>query len=58
MPDGSETSPALSSATFIVANFVTFLRLCAVPVAVWLVLRDQFLAAFWLFVAAGLSDAI
>ena len=58
MPDGTRSSPALGSATFTVANFVTFLRLCAVPVAVWLVLRDQFLAAFWLFVAAGVSDAI
>jgi cardiolipin synthase (CMP-forming) len=58
MPDGSETPPIPGSATFTMANFVTFLRLCAVPVAVWLVLRGQFLAAFWLFVAAGLSDAL
>lgn len=58
MPDGTKTSQAPGTATFTVANFVTFLRLCAVPVAVWLVLRGQFLVAFWLFVAAGLSDAI
>jgi cardiolipin synthase len=58
MPDGSKSPPSPGSATFTVANFVTFLRLCAVPVAVWLVLRGQFLAAFWLFVAAGLSDAL
>jgi cardiolipin synthase (CMP-forming) len=58
MPDGSTPPPALGSATFTMANLVTFLRLCAVPVAVWLVLRGQFLAAFWLFVAAGLSDAL
>jgi len=58
MPDGTKPPPALGSATFTVANLVTFLRLCAVPVAVWLVLRGQFLAAFWLFVAAGLSDAL
>lgn len=39
-------------------NIITFTRLCAVPVTVWLVLRAQFVAAFWLFVAAGVSDAV
>lgn len=58
MLDGTKTSPAPGTATFTLANFITVLRLCAVPVAVWLVLREQFLVAFWLFVAAGLSDAI
>lgn len=58
MPDGNPSPPALGTATFTLANIVTMLRLCAVPVAVWLVLRGQFLAAFWLFAAAGLSDAI
>ena len=28
------------------------------PVAVWLVLSDQLLVAFWVFVAAGISDAV
>jgi len=58
MPDGTNPPPALGTATFTLANVVTMLRLCAVPVAVWLVLRGQFLAAFWLFAAAGLSDAL
>jgi cardiolipin synthase len=58
MPDGNPSPPALGSATFTLANVITMLRLCAVPVAVWLVLRGQFMAAFWLFVAAGLSDAV
>jgi cardiolipin synthase len=58
MPDGTTPSSEPGSATFTLANLVTFLRLCAVPVAVWLVLRGQFLAAFWLFAAAGLSDAL
>jgi cardiolipin synthase len=39
-------------------NIITFLRLCAVPVAVWLVLHAQFLAGFWIFAAAGVSDAV
>jgi cardiolipin synthase len=58
MPDGSTPSPAPGNATFTVPNVITLLRLCAVPVAVWLVLRGQFLAAFWLFAAAGVSDAV
>ena len=28
------------------------------PVAVWLVLSDQLLVAFWVFVVAGISDAV
>lgn len=40
------------------ANIITFARLCAVPVAVWLVLHDWLLGGFWLFLAAGLSDAL
>lgn len=58
MPDGTTPSPVPGTATFTVPNVITLLRLCAVPVAVWLVVRGQFLAAFWLFAAAGLSDAI
>ena len=58
MPDGNPPPPALGTATFTLANVITMLRLCAVPVAVWLVLRGQFLAAFWLFAAAGISDAV
>lgn len=58
MPDGGKPPQPIRSATFTLANAITFLRLCAVPIAVWLVLRNQFLAAFWLFVAAGVSDAV
>lgn len=39
-------------------NAITLARLCAVPLAVWLMVQHQFKAAFWLFVAAGVSDAI
>lgn len=39
-------------------NLITLGRLLCVPLAVWLVLANQLAAAFWLFVAAGLSDAI
>ena len=40
------------------ANLVTLARLLAVPVLVWLILSGEFVATFWLFLAAGLSDAI
>lgn len=39
-------------------NIITFARLCAVPLAVWLVVSHQMAWAFWLFVAAGASDAL
>ena len=39
-------------------NLITLARLLAVPAAVWLILADRHAAAFWLFVAAGLSDAL
>src|ERR1700726_3724150 len=39
-------------------NLITLGRLLCVPLAIWLVLSDELGAAFWLFVAAGLSDAI
>ncbi len=41
-----------------VPNIITLARLCIVPVSVWLVLRGQTMWAFWLFIAAGGSDAI
>ncbi len=39
-------------------NFITLGRLLSVPVAVWLILNQHFALAFWLFVIAGLSDAV
>ncbi|MSO66003.1 MAG: CDP-alcohol phosphatidyltransferase family protein [Alphaproteobacteria bacterium] len=39
------------------ANSITLCRLFSVPVAVWLMTFAES-AAFWLFVAAGLSDAV
>jgi len=37
---------------------ITLARLCAVPITVWLILVGRFEAALWLFVAAGVSDAL
>lgn len=39
-------------------NLISMARLLAVPLAVWLILRGYMEAAFWLFVAAGISDAV
>jgi cardiolipin synthase len=39
-------------------NLITLARLLSVPLAIWLILNDRLAAAFWLFVAAGISDAV
>jgi cardiolipin synthase len=39
-------------------NIVTLLRLLAAPVIVWLLLNERETQAFWLFLAAGLTDLL
>lgn len=39
-------------------NFISLGRLLSVPVMVWLILGGRMEAAFWVFVAAGASDAV
>jgi cardiolipin synthase len=39
-------------------NMITLLRLCAVPAAVWLIIKGRLDLAFWVFVGAGVSDAL
>lgn len=56
MPNGSMPNGDASLLTL--ANIVTFGRLCAVPLAFWLVLEHRIGGAFVLFVLAGLSDAL
>jgi cardiolipin synthase len=63
MPDGLERAsrpgPAPPDAGFVtLPNMITLARLCAVPLAVWLVVQRRLDLAFWLFIAAGLSDAV
>jgi cardiolipin synthase (CMP-forming) len=41
-----------------IPNIISLGRLLAVPLAVWLILVGELGWAFWLFVAAGLSDAV
>jgi cardiolipin synthase len=39
-------------------NLITLARLLCVPLAIWLIFDERYSAAFWVFVAAGLSDAL
>jgi cardiolipin synthase (CMP-forming) len=39
-------------------NLITLARLASVPFAIWLILDHRYGAAFWLFVASGVSDAV
>ncbi len=41
-----------------VPNLITLARLCAVPLAFWLIIDRALATAFGLFVAAGVSDAV
>lgn len=41
-----------------IPNLITLARILLVPVLVWAIASDAMRIAFWLFVAAGLSDAI
>jgi cardiolipin synthase len=56
MPDGY--ARARGAQIVNLANVITFARLCAVPLAIWLVLRRQLALTFCVFAAAGVSDAI
>jgi cardiolipin synthase (CMP-forming) len=57
MPDGSHVARKAGGRLVNPANIVSFARLCAVPLGFWLVVEHRLDLAFWLFVAAGLSDA-
>lgn len=39
-------------------NLLTILRILLVPLAVWLIINDQFTSAFGVFVIAGVTDAV
>ena len=58
MPDGTQFNRPSTTTVLNLANMVTFFRLCAVPLAFWLVLEHRMAEAFLLFLAAGLSDAV
>jgi cardiolipin synthase (CMP-forming) len=39
-------------------NLITICRIVLVPFVVWAITSDRVLLAFWLFIAAGISDAV
>lgn len=39
-------------------NLISLGRLLLAPLAIWLILRSRYGAAFWVFVVAGVSDAL
>ncbi len=41
-----------------IPNFISLARLVLVPLMVWLVISGDLSSAFWVFVAAGISDAV
>lgn len=41
-----------------VPNILTLLRLLSVPMIIWLLSTERTLPAFWLFIAAGATDAV
>ncbi len=47
-----------ASMMILIPNIISLLRLLSVPLIVWLLVADQREAAFWAFLAAGLSDAV
>lgn len=58
MPDGTPNLGRGSAGLLTLPNLITLARLCAVPLAFWLVIDHAMGAAFGLFVAAGVSDAV
>lgn len=58
MPDGAQFNRDASYGLITLPNVVTFGRLCAVPLAFWMVLEHRLDLAFFLFVGAGISDAV
>lgn len=52
-PDATDEGVGLS-----LPNLISLGRLLLVPLAIWLILGHRYGTAFWIFVAAGISDAL
>jgi cardiolipin synthase len=63
MPDGP-TVPAIARPAGLtrldvnLPNLITLARLLCVPLAIWLIVEARYGVVFWVFVAAGVSDAL
>ena len=63
MPDGPALpafarQAGLSRLDLNLPNLITLARLLCVPLAIWLIVEARYGVAFWVFVLAGLSDAL
>jgi cardiolipin synthase len=56
--DTPPQAPIPDGGLFTLPNAITFARLCAVPGAIWLMLQHRLDIAFWVFIAAGISDGL
>jgi cardiolipin synthase len=54
----SRPNPTEESLGLNLPNLISLGRLLLVPLAIWLILRGRYGAAFWVFVVAGVSDAL
>jgi len=55
---GLAPRPAISGAELNLPNLITLARLLSVPLAIWLIFGQRYGVAFWVFVGAGISDAL
>jgi cardiolipin synthase (CMP-forming) len=56
-PDIDAAQPS-GHAAMTIPNVITVLRICLVPILIWCIGSDAWHAAFWIFVAAGVSDGV
>lgn len=52
------SSPGYARVGFNLPNLISLGRLLLVPLAIWLILGGRYGAAFWVFIVAGVSDAL
>jgi cardiolipin synthase len=58
MPPKPVPTPIRAGTQLSIPNLITLVRILLVPVLVWAIAAGEMLAAFILFVAAGISDAV
>jgi cardiolipin synthase len=57
-PHAIAGAPALLRLELNMPNLITLARLLSVPVMIWLIFAERYGVAFWVFVGAGVSDAL
>ena len=57
-PRAIARQPAVRRMELNLPNLITLARLLSVPLAIWLIFEERYGVAFWVFVGAGLSDAL